>query len=140
MQTRPSAPVGFHRGSHLRVDRVANSDRVILTAIAPIHADEELYLEYGADYWHGLFPTLPPSVQAEAAAHYDLTVIAGRCYTPEQRLTASRDGEIHRIGTRWYDGPAPAPSTRRPQTALPAPPRLVPRPRPPPPAPAPPPP
>ena len=131
---------GFHRGSHLRVDRVANSDRVTLTAIAPIHADEELYLEYGADYWQGHFPTLPPPVQAEAAAHYDLTVIAGRCYTPEQRLTASRDGEIHRIGTRWYDGPAPAPSTRRPQTALPAPPRLVPRPRPPPPAPAPPPP
>ena len=35
---------GFHRGSHLRMDRVAHSDRVVLTAIAPIHADEELYL------------------------------------------------------------------------------------------------
>ena len=66
---------GFHRGSHLRVDRVAHSERVVLTAIAPIHADEELYLEYGADYWQGHFPSLPPSVQAEAAAHYDLTVV-----------------------------------------------------------------
>ena len=125
---------GFHRGSHLRVDRVANSDRVVLTAIAPIHADEELYLEYGADYWQGHFPSLPPSVQAEAAAHYDLTIVAGRCYTPLQRLAASDAGEIHRIGKRWHDGPAPAPRIRRPPPAPSAPPRLAMRPAPHPPA------
>ena len=128
---------GFHRGSHLRADRVANSDRVVLTAIAPIHADEELYLEYGADYWQGHYHTLPPPVQAEAAAHYDLTVVAGRCYTPAQRLAASSNGEIHRIGKRWYAGPAPTPSKRRTPRAPPAPPRLAPCAAPPPPPPAP---
>ena len=106
---------GFHRGAHLRAERVPGTDRVRLVAIAPAAAGEELYLEYGPDYWQGHYESLPPVVQDEARAHYDLTIIEGRCYTPDQRRGALRAGLIHRIGKRWHGGPPPA--NRRPRHA-----------------------
>ena len=42
---------GFHRGAHLQAIRVPNTDRVIMQAIAPAEEGEELYMEYGPDYW-----------------------------------------------------------------------------------------
>ena len=118
---------GFHRGAHLRAERVRGSDRVILRAIAPAAADEELYLEYGGDYWQAHYHSLPPSVQAEARAHYDLTVIAGTCYTAEQRRQAASEGRIHCVKKSWYEGPPPTPPSKRPPQARP-PPRLPPAP------------
>ena len=91
---------GFHRGAHLRAERVPRTDRVRLGAIAPAAADEELYLEYGPDYWQGYYDSLPPAVQDEARAHYDLTIIEGIRYTPDQRRCALREGRIHRVGKR----------------------------------------
>ena len=41
---------GFHRGAHLRAERVPHTDRVRLVAITPAAIGEELYLEYGPDY------------------------------------------------------------------------------------------
>ena len=114
---------GFHRGAHLRAERVRGSDRVILRAIAPAAEDEELYLEYGGDYWQGHYHTLPPSVQDEARAHYDLTVIDGRCYTPAQRRQAANEGRIHYVNKHWHDGPPPQ-ATRKRTPQAPPPPRL----------------
>ena len=118
---------GFHRGAHLRAERVRGSDRVILRAIAPAAEDEELYLEYGGDYWQGHYHTLPPSVQDEARAHYDLTVIDGRCYTPAQRRQAANEGRIHYVNKHWHDGPPPQ-ATRKRTPQAPPPPRLPPAP------------
>ena len=116
---------GFHRGAHLRAERIPRTDRVRLVAIAPVAVGEELYLEYGPDYWQGHYDSLPPSVQAEARAHYDLTIIEGTCYTPDQRRCALREGLIHRVGKRWYRG-QPPPRRPRPPPAPPALPRLPP--------------
>ena len=116
---------GFHRGAQLRAERIPRTDRVRLVAIAPVAVGEELYLEYGPDYWQGHYDSLPPSVQAEARAHYDLTIIEGTCYTPDQRRCALREGLIHRVGKRWYRG-QPPPRRPRPPPAPPALPRLPP--------------
>ena len=121
---------GFHRGAHLRAERVRGSDRVILRAIAPASADEELYLEYGGDYWQAHYNSLPPSVQAEARAHYDLTVIADICYTADQRRQAASEGRIHCAQKRWYEGPSSLPPSKR-HHPIPPPPRLPPAPPPP---------
>ena len=114
---------GFHRGAHLRAERVRGTDRVVLRAIAPAAEDEELYLEYGGDYWQAHYHNLPPSVQAEASAHYDLTVIAGICYTAAQRRQAVAEGRIHCAKKRWHEGPPPPP-TRSRNPPAPQPPRL----------------
>ena len=121
---------GFHRGAHLRAERVPHSDRVRLVAIAPAAVGEELYLEYGPDYWQGHYDSLPPSVQDEARTHYDLTIIEGTCYTPEQRRCALREGLIHRIGKRWYGGPPTTKGRTRRPPAPPTYPRLPPPPLP----------
>jgi len=49
---------------------------------------EELYLAYGADYWHTHYATLPATVAQKAAAHYhfQLIVLDGICYTRETLL------------------------------------------------------
>ena len=114
---------GFHRGANLTTVRLPNRDTVMLKVTVPILAGEELYLSYGADYWQGHFHTLPPMVQADAAAHYDLTVLRGVCYTPAQRSAAAEAGLLHKRGGVWHTGPPvrhPRPITRLP----PLPPRL----------------
>ena len=107
---------------------VPHSDRVRLVAIAPAAVGEELFLEYGPDYWQGHYDSLPPPVQDEARAHYDLTVIEGTCYTPEQRRRALREGLIHRIGKRWFGGPSATKGRTRHPPAPPTYPRLPPPP------------
>ena len=114
---------GFHRGANLTTVRLPNRDKVMLKVTVPITAGEELYLSYGADYWQGHFFDLPLPVQADAAAHYDLTAIGGRCYTPAQRAAAAAAGQIHKLGGTWYVGPRDGPP-RQARKAPPQPPRL----------------
>ena len=114
---------GFHRGANLVAIRLPDRDKVMLKVTVPVSTGEELYLSYGADYWQGHFFGLPPEVQAEAAAHYDLLVLDGTCYTPTQRRAAVREGLIHRRGGLWHSGPPPPRPLRPIRTPLP-PPRL----------------
>ena len=114
---------GFHRGAHLQATRVPNSDRVILQAIAPAEEGDELYIEYGPDYWQGHYFELPEAVQLEAAAHYDLTALHGVCYTPAQRSLAVQQGTLHKRGTQWEAGPGTTARTRRTRST-PQPPRI----------------
>ena len=114
---------GFHRGSNLTAIRLQDRDKVMLKVTVPVSAGEELYLSYGADYWQGHFFDLPPEVQTEAAAHYDLLVLDGTCYTPAQRGAAVTAGLIHKRGGHWHTGPAPSPPRRLSRT-LPLPIRL----------------
>ena len=128
---------GFHRGAHLHAQCIQCTSRIVLVAIAPADADEERYMEYGADYWQGHYDTLPPLAQADAAAHYDVTVIEGTYYIPAQRTAAQQAGRIHRSGSGWGKGPASIapPRPRRARAPLPCFPRT--RPLPPRPAPGP---
>ena len=110
---------GFHRGANLVATRLQDRDKVMLKITVPVSAGEELYLSYGADYWQGHFFDLPLEVQAEAAAHYDLLVLDGTCYTPAQRGAAVKAGLIHRRGGQWRTGPAPLPPLKSPRPPIP---------------------
>ena len=116
---------GFHRGSNLTATRLQGRDTVMLKVTVPVSTGEELYLSYGADYWQGHFFDLPPEVQAEAAAHYDLLVLDGTCYTPAQRGAAAKEGLLHKRGGQWHTGPPPPP-LRKP-SRMPYPPIRLPR-------------
>ena len=70
-------------------------------------------MEYGPDYWQWHYFDLPEAVQNEAAAHYDLTIHSGVCYTPTQRSLAVQQGLLHKRGTQWTACPGPTDRARR---------------------------
>ena len=111
---------GFHRGSNLTAIRLQDRDKVMLKVTVPVTTGEELYLSYGADYWQGHFFDLPPEVQAEASAHYDLLVLDGTCYTPAQRGAAVKAGLLHKRGSQWHTAPPPAAAPATLAEALPS--------------------
>ena len=80
---------GFHRGENLTTVRLPNREKVTLKVTVP-HFSRGGTLPF---IWGRLLaralPHPPPTIQADAAAHYDLTVLRGVFYTPAQRVAAT---------------------------------------------------
>ena len=96
---------GFVQGANVEIRRDKLSPRAFVWALETITPGSELTVHYGPDYWQEHFFSCPDSVQQAAAQHYNLVVVAGKCFQTTELRKLRAQGLAHQSRGIWFLGP-----------------------------------